>query len=89
MTQHTDSKSDVEAYFEQLHSCTVAEASHEHIVLTDIPYSGGAHMLPGSFGALEVLADDWGDYDIDYEPDGTHRFGREKKCVVITRGGGD
>lgn len=69
MEQKTSTDAVVE-YFEGSRQCTVADVGPGRVELTDIPSSGGAQMLPGSFGAIEVLADEWGSYDVTYTEGG-------------------
>lgn len=74
-------------HFEDRHDCQVVSLTADRIELTDIPESGGAHMLPGSFGTLEKLGEHWDEWEIEYVPNGkTIRCGRrDDKNVVITR----
>ena len=81
-----DSNNPVADYFESSRQCTVIIATADAIRLGDIPYSGGAHMLPGSIGALDVLCEHWPDHEINYVPTAkTHRDGRTKQEIVIQR----
>ena len=77
----------LEAYFTDRHDCDIVSVTDDRIELTNIPESGGAHMLPGGFGALSALSEHWDDWDIEYVGNGeTFMYGsRERQNVVITR----
>lgn len=54
------------------------------VLLTDIPYSGGAHMMPGAFGMIEKTVTLNYDYDAEYVSiDDEHHDGRQEKGLVL------
>lgn len=65
----------------------VVECSQDEkfvVLLTDIPYSGGAHMMPGAFGMIEKTITLNYDYDAEYIPiDDTHHDGRQKEGMAL------
>lgn len=91
----TDSDSDRFAQYDSLgdyyrdhHEGTVVEDSPHHVVVRDIPSSGGAAMLPGGFGALRAIDHFWAGYDheVHYTDENYHENPPEVDRVVIVRG---
>lgn len=82
--------SELVEYFEGISRGTVVEHDEDTVVLGDLPYSGGAHMMPGSFDGLEAISEvEQNGIEVDTEyhehPDGaTHRDGRTKKRLHLT-----